>query len=292
MSHLPEVVIIGHLGINVTQTSSGTHETLGGAAYYTAVGARTVENAHIGVVARVGSDNLGQRIIGELEGIGVIVDGIEEVKGVPTARFIQTETGPIRRDVKVKLGAAREINTKAFPKSWGLADYIHLATAPPDQCLGWIKAIRRLLKNDNRTVSTDTFEVYALTRSELTLEAMRRSSLMFLNLVELAILNLKASEKHPFPPTPYILKLGAGGATHVDAQHKKEFTVSAPQVRVVDTTGAGDVLAGAYLAGLSQHWSPEKALKRAVKVASESVTRPGVEHILKPYGVIYKNGAS
>ena len=292
MSHLPEVVIIGHLGMNITHASGGTHETLGGAAYYTAVGARTVENVHIGVVARVGSDKLGQRIIGELEGIGVNVNGIEEVKGVPTARFIQTEAGPIRRDVKVKLGAAGEINTKAFPTEWGLTDYIHLATAPPEQCLGWIKAIRKLPKNEKRVVSTDTFEIYALTRPEKTLEAMRRSHLMFLNLIELAILNLKASEKHPFPPTPYILKLGAGGAKYVDALHKREFTVSAPSVHVVDTRRAGDVLAGAYLAGLSRYWKPERALKHAVRVASESVTRPGVEHILKSRGVIYKHRTS
>jgi len=51
--------------------------------------------------------------------------------------------------------------------------------------------------------------------------------------------------------------------------------IPAPDVRAVDTTGAGDCLSGVLAAGLLEGRSLEDAVRRAVVAAAISVTRPG-----------------
>ncbi len=60
----------------------------------------------------------------------------------------------------------------------------------------------------------------------------------------------------------------------------ESFQVDAPDVDVVDTTGAGDALTGAYLAFRDE--GRKKALQKAVKAASRSVTSKGAMEAL-PY---------
>ena len=55
--------------------------------------------------------------------------------------------------------------------------------------------------------------------------------------------------------------------------------MSAPSVEVVDTSGAGDTLAGVFLAEKAKGISDEKALEDGVNTASKTVTDFGVEHI-------------
>jgi ribokinase len=67
-----------------------------------------------------------------------------------------------------------------------------------------------------------------------------------------------------------VLTLGERGA-EIDG----EITVPAPQVRAVDTTGAGDTLNGVLAAGLLEARPLEEATRRAVAAASMSVTQSG-----------------
>lgn len=54
-----------------------------------------------------------------------------------------------------------------------------------------------------------------------------------------------------------------------------QTTVPVPQVEVVDSLGAGDVLHGAFAAGLAKDMSSREALEFAVGIASKSVQFPG-----------------
>lgn len=67
--------------------------------------------------------------------------------------------------------------------------------------------------------------------------------------------------------------LGAGGALLADAGGT--IRVPAPRVEVVDTTGAGDVLAGTFLGLRERGVDRETALRVAVGAASAKTTRPG-----------------
>ena len=68
---------------------------------------------------------------------------------------------------------------------------------------------------------------------------------------------------------------GAAGVALVD--HDSVLRVPAPAVKVVDTTGAGDVLIGAFGFGLARGMSPAAAAELGVRCASESVQRPGAQ---------------
>lgn len=65
-----------------------------------------------------------------------------------------------------------------------------------------------------------------------------------------------------------VITLGERGALVL--QEGKIHAVSAPRVRVLDTTGAGDVLHGAFAVGISHGWDALAALRGAVREASRS----------------------
>jgi ribokinase len=71
-----------------------------------------------------------------------------------------------------------------------------------------------------------------------------------------------------------IITLGAGGAVMVTADRSAHFP--APQVDAVDSTGAGDIFSGGFLAALSLGRRTEESVVYALHAASLSTTRLGV----------------
>ena len=76
--------------------------------------------------------------------------------------------------------------------------------------------------------------------------------------------------------TRFVVTLGEKGAafTTRDGEIRR---VAAPQVKAIDTTGAGDAFVGAFAVGLAAHLSDEKAIALGCACASESVTRKGTQ---------------
>lgn len=70
---------------------------------------------------------------------------------------------------------------------------------------------------------------------------------------------------HPAPPSPDVSRTPA----------PEVVGVPAPKVTAVDTTGAGDAHAGAFLAALADGLTPVAAAQRANAAAAVAVTRPG-----------------
>jgi ribokinase len=70
-----------------------------------------------------------------------------------------------------------------------------------------------------------------------------------------------------------VVTLGSAGAQLADADGTR--TVPSPRVDAVDTTGAGDVLAGTLAAALAEGAGLDQALTGAVAAAAASVTRAG-----------------
>ena len=73
-----------------------------------------------------------------------------------------------------------------------------------------------------------------------------------------------------------IITLGSQGAVLIDAD-EVITRVSAPSVRAVDTTGAGDAFVGTFAFGLASGKNPIEAMVLGIKVASMSVTRKGAQ---------------
>jgi len=78
-----------------------------------------------------------------------------------------------------------------------------------------------------------------------------------------------------------IITRAANGCT-VYQQGQAPFNVSAPQVEVVDATGAGDVFTGVLLVMLHRTKNIETAARVATELASISVTRVGLDGAPRP----------
>ncbi|MFN2363428.1 MAG: ribokinase [Halarsenatibacteraceae bacterium] len=75
-----------------------------------------------------------------------------------------------------------------------------------------------------------------------------------------------------------IVTLGEAGAILVNHEGSQEFR--APEVDVVDTTGAGDALAGAFAAALNRGLNLKEAIKEGIYYGSAAVSRPGAQSSL------------
>lgn len=71
-----------------------------------------------------------------------------------------------------------------------------------------------------------------------------------------------------------VVSTGSGGAVYW-RDGGEQIGVPAPAVEVVDTTAAGDTLAGYLAAGLAEGLDLDAALRLAIAAASLAVTRPG-----------------
>lgn len=71
----------------------------------------------------------------------------------------------------------------------------------------------------------------------------------------------------------FAITLGGDGAILFDGQ--QQLTVPAPKVQAVDTNGAGDMFAGAFLYGLTQGWDYATAGALAVRAAAQVVSQFG-----------------
>ena len=136
----------------------------------------------------------------------------------------------------------------------------------------WLNVLDTL--THSATISADTFETFVRDFPEETQQVLGRINMLFINEDEYENLVYGGAINNQIPT---ILKKGKKGAVYFDPDTIIE--VPALSVNAVDTTGAGDVLAGAFLALRSQNIPIDESLKTAVHLASRSVTKFGVDHL-------------
>jgi sugar/nucleoside kinase (ribokinase family) len=258
-------VVIGHVGHATDRTAKGAFSSAGGSGYAVATAAASVFPGGVGLVAQIGAD-FDQGILRRLS---LDLDGVAVLPGA-SAMFRIDESRDGRRSFQSVLGVAACPRPELFPESYLHASRVHLGTMPPRQQLAWLDFLRR--KAVHAAISVDMFEHFVARETAASREACDQADLVFLNRVEYEGLYRAG----PYPKAALVLKHGPGGADLV-RDGVKQHHAHAPWVRAVDTVGAGEILAGVFLALRAQGVAEATALRYAVAAASRSVTEFGVD---------------
>jgi sugar/nucleoside kinase (ribokinase family) len=143
------------------------------------------------------------------------------------------------------------------------------------QQLEWLKQIK-FLGLTNVPISCDTFDIFAREKAGLVRKVMNSCDLSFLNKNEYEAINGKSLNGE------MVLKLGEEGAEYL-VGNKTVIKVKTNKTLVKDTTGAGDIVAGIFLALSFNGIDKKSALKEACRVATMSVNDFGVEHLIESF---------
>jgi len=257
-----DLVLIGHVGFATDLTANGSMSYIGGSGFVAAAAAAALLDG-VGLVAQVGEDfdlDIFRQLPVDRQGVTVLPGASARL------RIDQARDGTI--SFWSDLGVAAEPSFDSYPPSYLRARFVHLGTAPPRQQLAWLKFLRD--KGCDAQVSVDMFEPFVAKEPGACHEICDRADLIFLNEAEYR--DLYDGRLHP--PAPTILKHGPGGAEFLadGVRHR----APAPPAVEVDPIGAGEILAGSFLALRARGVAEDRALASAVAAATRSVTEFGV----------------
>jgi sugar/nucleoside kinase (ribokinase family) len=257
-----ELILIGHVGFATDRTPNGTITYTGGSGFALAFAAAALLDG-VGLVAQVGEDF----DLGVLRFLAIDMAGVTVLPGASATFFID-QAGEGSLSFRSDLGVAAEPSFDLFPASYVPARYVHLGTAPPRQQLAWLEFLRD--SGCRAQISADMFEPFVASEPGACRQVCDRADLIFLNEAEYR--GLYDGRSHPSAPT--ILKHGPGGAEFLaDAVRHR---IPAPSAHEVDPIGAGEILAGSFLALRARGLAVDRALAHAVAAATQSVTEFGV----------------
>lgn len=256
----------------------------GGSAANTAVGAAAL-GAKVGFVGKVKDDELGRLFRHDLGAVGVRFDTAAATDGPATARCFVLVTPDGERTMSTYLGACQNLTVAdihedevASAKIVYLEGYLWDPPAAKDAFRKAV-AIAHEAGNQVALSLSDPFCVGRY-RDEFR-ELIRDGSVDFLfaNTQELMSLYETGSETDAFAAlreerVTGIVTRSAEGASVVTRDGTVEVPAF-PVASVVDTTGAGDLFAAGYLAGLARGLAPRDCARLGTLAAGEVIGHLG-----------------
>jgi sugar/nucleoside kinase (ribokinase family) len=258
-----DLVLIGHVGSATDRTPTGTKTYTGGSGFAAAFAASALLDRGVGLVTQVGQDF----DLIRLRLLSIDMQGVAVRPGA-SATFVIDQRCDGSLSFRSDLGVAAEPGFDAFPASYFPARYVHLGTAPPRQQLAWLAFLRG--EGCRAQISVDMFEPFVEKEPDTCRKICDRADLIFLNEAEYDSLY----RGRPQPSAPTLLKHGPAGAEFRAGGIRHQ--VEAPPAKEVDSIGAGEILAGAFLALRALGLAEDRALRYAVEAATRSVTEFGV----------------
>jgi sugar/nucleoside kinase (ribokinase family) len=156
---------------------------------------------------------------------------------------------------------------------------VHVTSFVSDSALQeQIKLVRSL--DEAVMVSFDPGSVYAKKGLDAIHSIIKRSGIMFINEQELRMITGQngvagVGDLMRMGPRTVVLKMGASGSM-VFSGGANHF-IPSKRVKVLDRTGAGDVYASGFLAGVLREWSVEDCAEFATRAAAGSIASAGRE---------------
>jgi len=228
-----------------------------------------------GFLGRLGDDPEGDFVLRSLEGVDTSLVGREGRTGVCVVVLTpdgerSTVLFPGANDL---FRAGKEELRYASRSKW-----VHLTSFVGEDAFRAQAELVGALPDEVR-ISFDPGHLYALKGMEALTPLLERTEVLFATEGEVEILtgmNFREGARvlRRSGPRIVVVKLGPRGAWTLA---EEEWEVPAPKAEVRDPTGAGDVLAAGFLAGLLRGWSPKECLEFGVGLASRSVEGYGRE---------------
>jgi len=216
-------------------------------------------------IGAVGEDEVGRKIVDELEGVGINTEFI--VKGGETSLAIILLDKRKDRFIAVSPGDSEVYLSQSKVKLYGHNTLFHFSSFASKTGQ---KFQKDLLSKIDTKISFDPGEIYAGLGKEFLISFFEKTGILFITEYELKKIGVSIEELFNLGVEKIFLKKGKEGAECFTKQQKIEmpaFKVG----NIVDNTGAGDYFNAGVLAGLKMEFPEEKALKLGIYSAGMSL---------------------
>ncbi|HWM69414.1 MAG TPA: ribokinase [Steroidobacteraceae bacterium] len=296
----PSILVVGSANVDLVVTAEQLPkpgETLLGHRFQTFSGGKGANQAvaaaraggKVAMIARVGTDGFGKRLVDDLAASGVDTSEIRYVDEPSGVALIVTAANG-ENAIVVAPGANKHLDAAAIdevmPKMTHVTHVLVQLETPLDgviRAAQWARDLGATFVLDPAPAQPLSKQLLELT-DWITPNEREASTLLGLEKKELdsfeAVRALQA-----LGPRNVILKMSSKGAVvlvgNTDPVHVRPVPVTA-----VDTTAAGDAFNGAFAVALSEGRSPVEAAEFAAAAAALSVTRRGAQPSMPTRGEI------
>lgn len=246
-----------------------------------------------GFIGRVGDDSFGRFLIDEFKREKVNVDQLQVDKEIGTGLTFILVTEDGERTMFGFRGANVYLSADEIDASYVQnADVLHISgySLLRDPQRGAALKILDRAKRAGTFISFDAGILPTMKVANLLRTVLRSVDLLFLSETEAKLLmGVKNPEKAArcalkLGPKIVALKLGERGSLVLT--EGKEIRSPAFDVKVADTTGAGDAFDAGFLIGVTEGWDHEKAARFANAVGALSAMKVGARAALPTIGEV------
>jgi ribokinase len=268
-------------GETVTNAELSTHN--GGKGANQAAAAALL-GASVAFLGRVGDDEFGEPLVQALEEKGIDTILIKPASGTPTGAAFITVTPDGENAITVAPGANRSLtpgDVEAAADEIGEAGVFVAQMEVPVQAV--LRAVEVAAEKGTRALVNlaPTFEVPRELLEKLDPLVVNEHEAAFLLGREVEGVKgalSAAPELLTSGPRSAVITIGEDGAVLADGESVEHLP--APEVDVVDTTGAGDAFVGALATQIARGASLQEAVAYAVRAGAAAVTKEGAQGAL------------
>ncbi|WP_370154695.1 adenosine kinase [Ferrovibrio sp.] len=267
--------IYGHMG--------ETTETSGGSAANTAAGIAAL-GGRVQYIGRVRNDALGATFIREIRSLGVIFENAPAAEGPSTARCMILITPDAQRTMNTYLGACVDLAPDDVdPAAVARAEIVYLEGYLWDQpkAKDAMRKAMRLAHDAGRKVAMTLSDSFCVDRhrDEFRHLAEHHIDILFANEAEIKSLyqvdDFDAALQHVRHHVDIAALTRSEKGSVILAGEEVHIIDATPGVKVVDTTGAGDLYASGFLYGLTHDFDLHAAGRLGSLCAAEVIAQIG-----------------
>jgi len=259
-------------------------EVSGGSAANTLAGMAALGST-CGFIGQVADDQLGAVFTHDIRAAGIDYTTPPQKEGPPTARCLILVTPDGQRTMNTFLGASHVLGAEMIDEAMiagGAILYLEGYLWDPPQSRGAMRRAIEVARKAGRKVAftlSDTFVIDRHRDGFLTLIADRQFDILFAN--EAEIISLQQTDDFEAAvaatakdvPCLIVTRSEHGAIAIVDGAR---YEVAAEPIdKVVDTTGAGDLFAAGFLAGIGRGLDPQTSLVMGAVCAREIISHVG-----------------